>query len=95
MVPRPLWSAMDGKMINWCFYLYFLLFAMSSVCACGKWVCTSNRCPEKHDQDLTDIEDIRNTLEEEEDSEEYYDEEEEEEEEDPEDDPDVQDISWF
>jgi len=63
------------------------------VCACGKWVCTSNRCPEKHKQDLTNIEDIRNTLETEEDSEEYYDEEEEEE--DPEDDPDVQDISWF
>ena len=68
---------------------------MSSVCACGKWVCTSNRCPEKHEQDLTNIEDIRNTLETEEDSEEYYDDDDEEEEEDPEDDPDVQDISWF
>ena len=93
MVPRPLWSAMDGRRSNSYSYLYFLLSAMSSVCACGKWVCTSNKCPEKHEQDLTNIEDIRNTLETEEDSEEYYDEEEEEE--DPEDDPDVQDISWF
>ena len=66
---------------------------MSSVCACGKWVCTSSKCPEKHEQDLTNIEDIRNTLELEEDSEEYYDDDDEEE--DPEDDPDVQDISWF
>ena len=68
----------------------FFSSAMSSVCACGKWVCTSSKCPEKHQQDLTNIEDI---LETEEDSEEYYDEEEEGE--DPEDDPDVQDISWF
>ena len=93
MVPRPLLSAMDGRRSNSYLYLYFLIPTLSSVCACGKWVCTSNRCPEKHDQDLTNIEDITNTLETEEDSEEYYDEEEEEE--DPEDDPDVQDISWF
>ena len=93
MVPRPLWSAMDGRRIDWCLYSYTLLSAMSSVCACGKWVCTSSRCPEKHEQDLTNIEDIRNTLELEEDSEEYYDDDDEGE--DPEDDPDVQDISWF
>ena len=85
---------MDGRMIDWCLYSYILLSAMSSVCACGKWVCTSNKCPEKHEQDLSNIEDIRNTLELEEDSEEYYDDDEEEGE-DPEDDPDVQDISWF
>ena len=93
MVPRPLWSAMDGRRSNWCLYSNSIKCIVRSVCACGKWVCTSNRCPEKHDQDLTNIEDITNTLETEEDSEEYYDEEEEEE--DPEDDPDVQDISWF
>ena len=83
---------MDGRRSNWCLYSYILLSAMSSVCACGKWVCTSSKCPEKHEQDLTNIEDIRNTLELEEDSEEYYDDDEGE---DPEDDPDVQDISWF
>ena len=86
---------MDGRRSNWCLYSYILLSAMSSVCACGKWVCTSSRCPEKHEQDLTNIEDIRNTLELEEDSEEYYDDDDEGEGEDPEDDPDVQDISWF
>ena len=65
-----------------------------SVCACGKWICTAEKCPEKHqqsysahirsdslaDEDTEEDEDI--------DSEEYDEEE-------PEDDPDVQDINWF
>ena len=53
----------------------------SSVCACGKWVCTSELCVEGY-QDVIhgDSEDT--------DSEEDYGE-------DPEDDPDVQDINWF
>jgi len=51
----------------------------SSVCACGKWICTSQICTEGY----RDIE--SNHLEE----------EGEEEEESPEDDPDVKDIRWF
>ena len=62
-----------------------------SVCACGKWICTSNKCPEKHEQDLRHIEDFSNAVDED-DSEEFYDDDDEE---DPEDDPDVRDINWF
>jgi len=63
------------------------------VCACGKWICTSNKCPEKHSQDLSHIEDVSNAVDDDEEySEEYYDDDEEE---DPEDDPDVSDINWF
>ena len=53
-----------------------------SVCACGKWVCTSEMCQ----QGYRDV----NTGEEEE-----GEDEEEEEEENPEDDPHVKDIRWF
>jgi len=52
------------------------------VCACGKWVCTSEMCP----QGYRDIERMDKDDDEE---------GEEEEGEDPEDDPDVQDIRWF
>jgi len=50
------------------------------VCACGKWVCTSEMCPQGY-RDIDRMDDDE--------------EEEEEEGEDPEDDPDVQDIRWF
>ena len=70
-----------------------------SVCACGKWICTGEKCPEKHQQkEAANIrsdsleEEMKAEEEEEEDeidSEEYDDEEQ------PEDDPDVQDINWF
>ena len=64
-----------------------------SVCACGKWICTSNKCPEKHEQDLRHFEDFSNAVDvDEDDSEEFYDDDDEE---DPEDDPDVRDINWF
>jgi len=68
------------------------------VCACGKWVCTANKCTEgyadlfnkhsKNDEDYSD-EDYSD-----EDDDEYYDDDYDEEN-DPEDDPDVQDINWF
>ena len=51
-----------------------------SVCACGKWVCTSEMCP----QGYRDI----NQEDEDEDGEDEVGEN-------PEDDPDVQDIRWF
>jgi hypothetical protein len=78
-----------------------------SVCACGKWICTSNKCSEGY----TDI--FKNTLGDEVDDDDNEDEEEgdyaddgfggdeedeeegEDEDTDPEDDPDVQDINWF
>ena len=68
-----------------------------SVCACGKWICTSNKCS----QGYTDI--FKNNVssdedEDDDDSFEYDDDEDEDDitdEEDPEDDPDVQDIKWF
>jgi len=50
------------------------------VCACGKWICTSQICTEGY-------RDIENRLDD-------YDEDSDEED-DPEDDPDVQDINWF
>ena len=53
-----------------------------SVCACGKWVCTSEMCPQGYRRDIGKEGDDD-------------DEEEEEDDEDPEDDPDVQDIRWF
>lgn len=70
------------------------IYNLFSVCACGKWICTSNKCPEKHSQDLSHIEDFSNAVDDydEEDSEEFYDDDDEE---DPEDDPDVSDINWF
>ena len=57
-----------------------------SVCACGKWICTSEICTEGY-------RDIENMLDD--DSEEDSDEEDYDYDEDPEDDPDVQDINWF
>ena len=70
------------------------IYNLFSVCACGKWICTSNKCPEKHSQDLSHIEDFRNAVDDydEENSDEFYDDDDEE---DPEDDPDVSDINWF
>jgi len=56
------------------------------VCACGKWICTSEICTEGY-------RDIENMLDD--DSEEDSDEEDYDYDEDPEDDPDVQDINWF
>ena len=67
-----------------------------SVCACGKWICTGEKCPEKHQQ--KEAANIRSDSLEEEDEEEEEDEidsEEYDDEEQPEDDPDVQDINWF
>ncbi len=82
-------------------------FFTFSVCACGKWICTSKKCSEGY----TDI--FKNTVgddldeeEPEDDPEEDYadeaadededeDEEGEDEDTDPEEDPDVQDINWF
>jgi len=55
------------------------------VCACGKWICTSEMCPGGYH----DV--IRQDSEEEEDSEEDIDDSDE----NPEDDPHVQDIRWF
>jgi len=67
------------------------------VCACGKWICTSEKCPEGHADMLKKISNNKFPIE---DSE--YDESEEDDEYDdddddeyPEDDPDVQDINWF
>ena len=60
-------------------------------------MCTSDKCPEKHDLKIDNIrgntiEEEDDDNEEEEDQGEYeYDDDEEE----PEDDPDVQDINWF
>ena len=89
-----MWSATLGiKKENDIFFRRFIYLICFSVCACGKWICTSNKCPEKHSQDLSHIEDVSNAVDDDEEySEEYYDEDEEE---DPEDDPDVSDINWF
>jgi len=66
------------------------------VCACGKWICTSKKCPEKHEKELQNHQSIKNNaVDNEDDSDEYYDEDDEYYEEDPEDDPDVEDINWF
>ena len=65
-----------------------------SVCACGKWICTSEKCSEKHTFNLKPS---SNTLEDDIDEEEYDEDYhyEDEDEDYPEDDPDVQDINWF
>ena len=55
-----------------------------SVCACGKWICTSEICPEGY-------RDIDNSIDDSDDDYDYS----EEDDEHPEDDPDVQDINWF
>lgn len=69
------------------------------VCACGKWICTSKKCPEVHADMFKKIKDNKipiddteyddSEVDSEEDDEDIYDEEY------PEDDPDVQDINWF
>ena len=85
---------MDGKKI----FLKNILkmFWTFSVCACGKWICTSKKCPEKHEKELQNHQSIKNNaVDNEDDSDEYYDEDDEYYEEDPEDDPDVEDINWF
>ena len=72
------------------------MFWTFSVCACGKWICTSKKCPEKHEKELQNHQSIKNNaVDNEDDSDEYYDEDDEYYEEDPEDDPDVKDINWF
>ena len=55
-----------------------------SVCACGKWVCTSEMCPQGYRRDIGKEGDDDDD-----------EDEDEEDDEDPEDDPDVQDIRWF
>ena len=68
-----------------------LLFCFSA-CACGKWICTGEKCPEKHQQGDSASSIRSNSLADdqtEEDEDIEYDEEE------PEDDPDVQDVNWF
>ena len=63
-----------------------------SACACGKWICTAEKCPEKHQQGDSASSISSNSLADdltEEDEDIEYDEEE------PEDDPDVQDVNWF
>jgi len=54
------------------------------VCACGKWICTSEICSEGY-------RDIENSIDDDDD----YDDSSDEDDEHPEDDPDVQDINWF
>lgn len=73
------------------------------VCACGKWVCTSNQCTQGYkdifsnnvkddiDEDDDDADDDVND----DDNDEDEEEEEYDEDDDPEDDPDVQEINWF
>jgi len=67
------------------------------VCACGKWVCTSNKCAEGYsdifnridnDDDDDNDDDYSDEDDDDDDDDDYYDDE-------PEDDPDVQDINWF
>ena len=65
-----------------------------SVCACGKWVCTGEKCPDKKHQSQPTESRSNSVVEEDTEEDEdieggEYDEEE------PEDDPDVQDINWF
>merc|ERR1712170_306497 len=56
------------------------------VCACGKWICTSEIC-------LEGYRDIENTIDDDDDEDDYDDYSSEEDDEHPEDDPDVQDIN--
>jgi len=68
------------------------------VCACGKWICTSKQCSQKHE--ATNNDDVAassfNQIQDESLDQDEYDEDNfEEDDEDPEDDPDVQDINWF
>ena len=65
-----------------------------SVCACGKWICTSKKCPEKHEKEGQNLQNIKNAVDNEDNSDEYY-YDDDDYEEDPEDDPDVEDINWF
>ena len=71
------------------------MFSSSSVCACGKWICTAEKCPEKHHPDTLPRTDSDMEEDDDAEDEQYDDEYEYEEEFDPEDDPDVQDINWF
>jgi hypothetical protein len=99
------WSCVTLGFFNSVIWIFF------SVCACGKWICTSNKCSEGYTDifknTVGDEMDVDDDNEEEGDEEGDYaddgfggdDEEEDEEGEeadtDPEDDPDVQDINWF
>ena len=78
MARREPWNAMDGKKVSSFDFCYNFKF---SVCACGKWICTSQICTEGY----RDIE--TNDVEEEDDDDDDN--------ESPEDDPDVKDIRWF
>ena len=75
-------------------YPVLIIVFTRSACACGKWICTAEKCPEKHQQrnsvSLSSDSPVEDQREEDEDIDgEEYDEEE------PEDDPDVQDVNWF
>ena len=85
---------MDGKKKISQKYFYFTQNVFS-VCACGKWICTSKKCPEKHEKEVESIKNIKNAVDNEDNSDEYYDDDDDYYEEDPEDDPDVEDINWF
>lgn len=60
MALRLLLSATLGEDEN--IFFYNIFNTVFSVCACGKWICTSNKCPEKHEQDLRHIEDFSNAV---------------------------------
>lgn len=73
------------------------------VCACGKWICTSQKCPEGY-TNMADIssdvnqENLLQTVEYEDysvDYDDHYDDDDNDYDYSPEDDPDVQDINWF
>ena len=76
---KELSTATDGEKL---FAQIKLQHSHFSVCACGKWTCTSEICIEGY-------RDIENRVHEDDDD--WGDEDGE----DPEDDPDVQDIRWF
>jgi len=64
------------------------------VCACGKWICTSKRCPESHKNMYNSVSE-QIEIEDSDDDDDYDSEEDRFDDEYPEDDPDVQDIKWF
>lgn len=78
----------------------------SCICACGKWICTSEKCPQhpeigphhlspsKIADPAQDLEDFDENSDEDEDEDEDYSEDDDDDEL-PEDDPDVQHIRWF
>lgn len=88
------WTVMDGKELKLKVFKLFPNDAFS-VCACGKWICTSEKCSEKHTFNSKPISNnLEDPIDEEEYDEDYY-EDDDDYEDYPEDDPDVQDINWF